>query len=466
MPDVSVTAAYVHDLMVSKSWHDSMMASFMRDLSSAGMLARGGYLGVRYGTGGIVEARNKVAATFLDTRHSDWLWWTDTDMGWGDDALEILVESADPKERPIVGGLCFMRKEIGLDGMGGMRAIPAPTVFHWHVNPNGVGGYKSDFTYPKDTLIRCDATGSAFILIHRSVLARMRDEYGDTWYSPVRNPTDGSIMSEDLSFCARAVMLDIPVHINTAAKTSHLKEEHLDERVFDIWVDGTEARGARAREVPVAVIVPAMRRPHRVAPFMESLRSSTENATAYFVCDQDDTEQIAAVLAAGAEVITNQSASHTFATKANLGYRSTSEPWLLFVGDDVRFQSGWKESALIAAGDRHHLVATNDLGNRAVMAGQHATHPLIRREWLDTHGASWDGPGTVAHEGYAHWFVDNEWSTVARMAGVFVFSPESVIEHLHPIWGKGEDDEVYRLGQSKASADQALWERRCKEHVG
>lgn len=214
----------------------------------------------------------------------------------------------------------------------------------------------------------------------------------------------------------------------------------------------------------IAVIVPAMRRPHNVAPFMASLQATTDQATVYFVCDHGDTDQIKAVLDTDAQFIINWSSSTTFATKCNLGYRETEEPWLLFVGDDVRFHDGWAEAAL-KAGTQGAFVSTNDLGNPRVMAGRHATHPMIARWWLDQHGASWDGPGTVCHQGYHHWYVDNEWTRVAQDAAEFVYAHDAIIEHLHPIWDKGDSDEVYRIGQSRAHEDSRTFTYRASRHA-
>lgn len=222
----------------------------------------------------------------------------------------------------------------------------------------------------------------------------------------------------------------------------------------------------RSPTPPLAVIIPVMRRPAAVAPLVRSLRQTTPGATAFFVADADDTAELAAIDATpGAVLIRNTGPSRSFATKANLGYRETTEPWLLFVGDDVRFTPGWFEAALEVAGDDHHLIATNDCGNGAVLAGVHATHPLMRRSWVDEQGASWDGPGTVAHEGYRHWFVDNEWTAKARAEGVFAYAPDAVVEHLHPIFGKGCTDDVYRIGQLHAASDQQVWTSRAALHM-
>lgn len=218
--------------------------------------------------------------------------------------------------------------------------------------------------------------------------------------------------------------------------------------------------------IDVAVIVPVMNRPQNVDPLVESLLASTSKARMYFVVDYDDEQELEAVMRnEDCELIVNYSESKTFATKCNLGYRETDEPWLLFIGDDVMFHPGWREAALEAAGDRYSFVSTNDLGNRAVMLGLHATHPMIRRTWIDNHGASFDGASTVCHEGYTHWFVDNEWTMVAKRASQFVYAENAIIEHLHPLWNKGADDDVYRLGQRGSTADQQLWMRRKHRHA-
>lgn len=210
----------------------------------------------------------------------------------------------------------------------------------------------------------------------------------------------------------------------------------------------------------IAVIVPVMRRPQNVDRLVASLHASTDLADIYFVVDHDDEAEMEAVMDnPDCHMIVNYSDSRTFATKCNLGYRETDEPWCLFVGDDVRFHPGWAEEALWV-GQSAAFVSTNDLGNRSVMRGLYAVHPMIARWWLDSHGASWDGPGTVCHEGYNHWYVDREWSAVAQKAGQFEFAPRAIIEHMHPIFNKGVKDDVYQLGQSSNQMDRQLWVKR------
>jgi hypothetical protein len=127
-----------------------------------------------------------------------------------------------------------MMREVGPDGVGGMLVQPAPTIFDWMTNDEqGVAGYTVVRDYPRDQLIQCAATGSAFILIHKSVFQKIEAEYGQGWYSPVRNSTSGQWISEDLAFCMRANALELPVHVHTGIKTTHLKQVWLDERLND-----------------------------------------------------------------------------------------------------------------------------------------------------------------------------------------------------------------------------------------
>jgi hypothetical protein len=209
----------------------------------------------------------------------------------------------------------------------------------------------------------------------------------------------------------------------------------------------------------VAVVVPVMRRPQNAGPFMASLKASTGLATAYAVYDPDDRETAQAWVDAGAMALVSDRGS-SFAQKVNVGYLATGQPWLFLVGDDVRFHPGWLDQAQAVAEDRFHVIGTNDLGNPRVTSGDHATHLLVRRSYVDEVGASWDGPKVVAHEGYAHWFVDDEIVAAAKVRGVWDMAMASIVEHLHPAWGKGESDEVYELGQSHADADRELFEAR------
>lgn len=222
----------------------------------------------------------------------------------------------------------------------------------------------------------------------------------------------------------------------------------------------------------VAVIVPVLWRPHSAAPFVESLVETTElgQTCVYPIADADDVFTIEAWTRAGTDVLLknfmDRPPGHpfgsdrpgTYAEKANYGYEHSTEPWLFIVGDDVRFHPEWLVTALEVAGDRYHVVGIND-GVRGDLDA-HAVHMLIRRSYVDEVGASWDGPGVLAHVGYAHWYVDNELVVAAKDRDVYVAAHGALVEHMHPAWQKGPNDKVYALGNARVSEDHAIFMSR------
>jgi len=465
-PD-AVVIAYVHNKDVAYSWHHSMIEMVGWDLTHEGRIMAGGYIAMKCSTNGLVDARNKTIKLFLKEHQADWLFWVDTDMGFTPDTLDRLMAAADPVERPIVGALAFTQREEESDGMGGWRTRAAPTVFDWLKLDDGQMGFAVRWDYPVDMVARCAGTGSACILIHRSVFERMEERFGPVWYDQVPNTTMGQIVSEDLSFCMRAGVLDIPVHVHTGVKTTHQKVLWLTEENYF----GEVALSQMLPSVPpaterTAIVVPVLGRPQNAGPFMASLRASgADLADVYAVADSQDPDTAAAWKDAGATVlpfVSDDIPYHfgTFAEKVNTGYRETTEPWLFLVGDDVKFHPGWLDHAQHAARDGAHVIGTNDLHNPRVTSGEHATHLMVRRAYVDERGASWDGPGIVCHEGYRHWFVDNELVTAAKQRGVWAAAPHSKVEHLHPLWGLAKDDDTYRLGRDHVEEDGALFEAR------
>lgn len=464
MDSDAITVAYVHQDEVASSWHHSIIELLAHDLERELRVMRGGWVAIHSGTDGLVESRNMAVNAFLTDKSSDWLFWTDTDMGFAADILERLLESADPVKRPVVAALCFSQRETQPDGMGGYRCAATPIIFDW-AEIEGRMGFTVRWDYPASTLVRCAGTGSAATLIHRSVFERVESRYGRIWYDRAPNTSTGQLIGEDLSFCLRAGSLGIPIHVHTGVRATHMKNVWLSEENY--LRERAGAIGAPPAREPVAVIVPVLGRPQNAEPFMASLRASTGLATVYAVADLEDRETADAWNAAGATVLNavGGEGPGTFARKANIGFRESQQPWLFLTGDDVRFRAGWLDHAQAVAGDRAHVVGTNDLGNPRVMAGEHACHMLIRRSYVEELGASWDGPGVVAHEGYRHWFVDDEIVIASKQRGVWAMALGSVVEHMHPLWRKGEMDETYRLGQESAKRDQRLFEARCEANL-
>jgi hypothetical protein len=441
------------------NYMQSLIPMIGHDLGTTQRLARGGWAFKHAKGYDIAAARNDATADFLES-DVEWMFFIDSDMGWEIDALDKLIASADPKTRPIVGGLCFGYTPVE-DGWGeanGPFRFPFPTIYDLREGEDEIG-FQIRWNYPAGTLQKCGATGAAFLLMHRSALEKIADKYGPAWWTRIKHPKAKSMWGEDTSFCVRAGTCDIPIHVDTRVRTSHLKPIYVSEVTYTSQIQPPLA------DQEIDVIVPVMGRPQHAAPFMRSLRATTGLAHVTVVANLDDPETISAWSDLGAELLITDDDRTTFAQKANDGYDATSRAWILLVGSDVVFKPGWWDHALnVATTTGVNVVATNDLLNNDVRDGRLATHPVIRRSYIDEHGASWDGPGVLAHEGYSHWYVDAEWSTVALQRGTMAPALGSHVEHLHPLNGKAPNDAVYELGQKFQKNDKALFEARAKQH--
>lgn len=177
----------------------------------------------------IAEGRSSIVDMFLKTE-AEWLLMIDSDMGWVYEDFELLCASADPQKVPIIGGLCF----------GGGRSIGCFPTIYGLVDEEGRPGLQKQATYPKNTLLKVGGTGAAFLMVHRQVYVAMLNRFGTTpsgkkhpypWFEEtILNETP---LGEDIAFCFRAMALEIPVHVHTGVKTTHLKHHRLDEAYYE-----------------------------------------------------------------------------------------------------------------------------------------------------------------------------------------------------------------------------------------
>lgn len=211
----------------------------------------------------------------------------------------------------------------------------------------------------------------------------------------------------------------------------------------------------------VAVLIPVLNRPEAAAAVAGSVRASDARATPVFLCNTTDTEEILACAATGEQtiIVPWEPGPGDWARKLNLGFKAVQDEWVLLGADDLRFHPGWFDAALlIHSRSNACVIGTNDLGNARVQRGQHSTHPLVHRDYLDCGTA--DADGLLLHEGYVHQFVDDEFVQTAQVRRTFAFARDAHVEHLHPDWGKGEWDGTYQRGKDGFEADRVLYNQR------
>lgn len=185
----------------------------------------------------LVEARSQMVDHFLDLR-AEWLLSIDADMAWTFDDFELLAKHADPDDVPIIGGLCFG----GGRSAFGQTSEMFPTLYAMERQEDGSLASRTVLDYPKDTLLKIDATGAAFLMVHRRVFTTMRKHPGlattpdghpnpHPWFGETYHR--GRSVGEDVTFCLRAAACGFPTHVHTGARIGHRKHQYLTEQLYN-----------------------------------------------------------------------------------------------------------------------------------------------------------------------------------------------------------------------------------------
>lgn len=215
----------------------------------------------------------------------------------------------------------------------------------------------------------------------------------------------------------------------------------------------------------IDILIPVLGRPDNAQKVVDSIHAATKVPhTCVFLCTRGDRLQIAA--AKHTKVPVFLIAEEGYAPKINQGveqtadlFKRTEDDFVFMGADDIHFHPGW-DLAAISEFEKSGkpVIGTNDLGNPAVIAGRHATHHLVHRSY---HGTI-DDPTKLVHEGYFHNWVDNEFIETAQSRDAWTFAADSIVEHLHPFWGKGADDVIYEKGREGYHYDRREFQRRRK----
>lgn len=241
----SLVIGWLHPGEVSTSFMLSMVRFQAYDLVNNQRLR--GLIPEECGAARIQDGRNHVVEKFLRT-DAEWLAFVDADMGFDADAFDQLIAVADKDERPIVGGLAFAQRKGPDTAAGARRFQSIPTIYQW-VDDGAVAGCAPIADYPRDTLVKCDATGAAFFIAHRSVFEKLAEVFPQprVWFD--ETIYKGQVFGEDITFFLRCKEHDIPLHVHTGVKTSHYKHVYLTEDTYQ-----------HPSTIPTFVVVPMKNR--------------------------------------------------------------------------------------------------------------------------------------------------------------------------------------------------------------
>jgi hypothetical protein len=177
----------------------------------------------------IARQRDKVINHWYDGNKSDWLLWVDSDVVISVDTFKLLWDNRDVTERPVLSGVYFTTDQPEESLM-----TPMPTLFNF-VESNGNVGITRVHPLPKNKLMQVGAAGMGYVLMHRSVVDRIRALLPDVpLFADIGHGKD--FMGEDIYFFALCDKADVPVYAHTGATVPHMKRFSFDEHYYDAFV--------------------------------------------------------------------------------------------------------------------------------------------------------------------------------------------------------------------------------------
>lgn len=123
-----------------------------------------------------------------------------------------------------------------------------------------------------------------------------------------------------------------------------------------------------------------------------------------------------------------------------------------FIGDDNRFRTpGW-DVAVSSSLSRGGFCHCNDLHRSDIPTHVFASASIVR------------ALGYFGLRGSRHLYLDNAWKVLGDEAGCITYLQDVIIEHMHPIIGKGQMDDSYRASNAPEmyEHDRGVFERWCQ----
>jgi hypothetical protein len=160
--------------------------------------------------------------------HTDWPWilWVDSDIVLTNEALSKVWAEADPTTKPVITGTYFVSKENEQSLM-----TPYPALFSWTEDKHRIGYVHP---LPANALVKVGAAGFGFVVMHRSVAAKMIEVHGRI---PFFNETGvgEEFTSEDINFFRLMDQAGIPLYAHTGAVVKHMKRFSFDLEFYKLF---------------------------------------------------------------------------------------------------------------------------------------------------------------------------------------------------------------------------------------
>jgi hypothetical protein len=219
---------------VSLAWCDNGNVDGMFMLGVTDVLLQSGIKfesTIRSGGNQIARQRDRLINHWYNSNKAEWLLWVDSDVVITPETFMKLWMAKDKMFKPMITGVYFTS-----DNPEEPLMIPMPTIYKFENTEESVVS-KRIHPMPVDQLIQIDAAGMGFILMHRSVVKRIKDEMGDVRLFAELGKGD-SFLGEDIYFFALCHQLGIPLYAHTGALAPHMKRFSFDVHYYNAIFGG------------------------------------------------------------------------------------------------------------------------------------------------------------------------------------------------------------------------------------
>lgn len=209
----------------------------------------------------------------------------------------------------------------------------------------------------------------------------------------------------------------------------------------------------------LVILVPSRGRPQNIEDLLFSLQE-TKTASELIVIVDDDDETLDQYIELGCKIMMIAKQGKGMARALNFAANVFKDDYrhFAFIGDDHRPRTEYWDQKLINALDEvgtgiaygDDLLQGENLPTAVAMSGD-----IVR------------ALGGMVPPGFIHLYLDNFWMQLGKDLKSFIYLPDVIIEHLHPVAGKAQWDENYRSVNAEEvySADAKAFDEYIKSQA-
>lgn len=180
----------------------------------------------------IGRQRQVLFDCWADQIKSDWLLWIDSDIIPTQEVFKLVWDTADKINKPVVSGTYFISKEHEQSLME-----PFPSLFI-----DGRNEFEIEIVHPlpDNKVIKVDSAGFGFVLMHKSIINKLRDVSPDYSLFAEKENIGDKYVGEDIMFFKNLKKANIPLYAHTGALLRHIKRFSLDINYYNLYWNGKE----------------------------------------------------------------------------------------------------------------------------------------------------------------------------------------------------------------------------------